>query len=158
MTFRTFTSPDEFFDLLTGLYRMQPPANMNQIEIREWREKRFRPTQKRILTILTMWLEDFRLLQEEPHIAQRLTDFLVQIGDPPSLALTAQLILRSLERLVRVSSRLTYTLTVDNPPRLLQLLPQVFCPLSLLANVGRRNLTRTNFLEWIPLISRNNCV
>ena len=103
MTFRTFATPDQVFNLLTEFFGMEPPANANQAETREWREKRFRPCQKRVLTVLTTWLEDHRLLQEEPHIAQHLTDFLVKIVDPSPLALTAQLMLRSLERLVRLS-------------------------------------------------------
>jgi len=100
MTFRTFATPDEVFDLLTGLYRMEPPADVTPVEFREWREKRLRPTQKRVLTVLLMWLEGYRLLELEPHIAQRLTDFLVQIVEPDAQALTAKLILQSLERLV----------------------------------------------------------
>jgi hypothetical protein len=119
MTFRTFSTPDKVFELLTDLYRMDSPAGVNQMEFREWREKRFHPTRKRVLTVLTMWLEDHGLLQEEPHIAQRLTDFLTQIVEPSPLALTAKLMLQSLERLVRFISftlrvlRLALTILID---------------------------------------------
>ena len=100
-TFRTFTTADVVFDKLTSLYRMEPPQSLNQAEIREWKEKRLSVVQKRVLTVLTMWLEDHGLLDQEPHIAQRLTDFLVLIVEPAPLALTAKLMLKSLERLVR---------------------------------------------------------
>jgi son of sevenless-like protein len=100
-TFRTFTTADVVFDMLTSLYRMELPSGLGQAEIREWRERRLDAIQKRVLTVLTMWLEDQGLLDQEPHIAQRLTDFLALIVDPAPLALTAKLMLKSLERLVR---------------------------------------------------------
>lgn len=105
MTFRTFTSPDQFFDLLVERYRMDHPPDLTGSEFEEWKDKKLLPTQKRVLTILTMWLEDHDLLEEEPYIAQRLTDFLTLIISPPPLALTAKLMLQSLERLVRLFTK-----------------------------------------------------
>jgi len=113
MTFRTFTSPDKVFDLLTDLYRMEPPSGLNQADFREWKEKRLTVVQNRVLTVLTMWLEDHGLLHEEPHIAQRLTDFLVLIVDPAPLSLAAKLILQSIERLVRLLSSIFPQLSSD---------------------------------------------
>jgi son of sevenless-like protein len=81
---------------------MHDPAGLTSSQIKDWTEKKLRPTQKRVLTVLTTWLEDYALLTEEPHIARRLTDFLSMIVEPPALALTARLILQSLERLVRI--------------------------------------------------------
>lgn len=101
MTFRTFAAPELVFDLLVERYQMDHPENLSSQEFEEWKEKKLRPAQKRALTLLTMWLEDHYLLDEEPHMARNLTEFLSFITTPAPLALTAKLILQSLERLVR---------------------------------------------------------
>jgi son of sevenless-like protein len=81
---------------------MDHPASLSTEEFEEWKEKKLRPTQKRVLTILTMWLEDHKLLDEEPHIGQQLTEFLSLIVTPEPLAITARLIQEDLERLVGI--------------------------------------------------------
>ncbi|KAJ7269310.1 ras guanine nucleotide exchange factor domain-containing protein [Mycena haematopus] len=98
-TFRTFTTANQLFDLLVARYQMERPEHLTDVQAEEWREKMQLPTQRRTLTLFTMWLQDHRLLEEEPHIAQRLTDFLNKIMQPQSLALTAKLIIRSIEDL-----------------------------------------------------------
>ncbi|KAJ6623083.1 ras guanine nucleotide exchange factor domain-containing protein [Mycena sp. CBHHK59/15] len=98
-TFRTFTTANQLFDMLVARYRMEVPEHLTDEQAAEWREKMQLPTQRRTLTVFTIWLQDHRLLEEEPHIAQRLTDFLSQIVQPQPLALTAKLIIRSIEDL-----------------------------------------------------------
>ncbi|KAJ7610925.1 ras guanine nucleotide exchange factor domain-containing protein [Roridomyces roridus] len=98
-TFRTFTTANQLFDMLVARYRMERPENLTEDQAQEWRERMQIPTQSRTLNLFTMWLQDHRMLEEEPHIANRLTDFLTQITQPQSLALTAKLILRSIEDL-----------------------------------------------------------
>ncbi|KAK7063870.1 ras guanine nucleotide exchange factor domain-containing protein [Favolaschia claudopus] len=98
-TFRTFTTASQLFDLLVARYNMERPEHLTDEQADEWRDKMQLPTQRRTLTLFTMWLQDHRLLEEEPHIAQRLTDFLQSIMQPQSLALTAKLIVRSIEDL-----------------------------------------------------------
>lgn len=100
MTFRTFISPDQLFDMLVEKYRMDHPSGINEEEFVEWKEKCRLPTQRRVLTLFTIWLEDHRLLEEEPHIAQRLTDFLSLITPPAPLSPAAKLIMQSIKRLV----------------------------------------------------------
>ncbi|CAK5280368.1 unnamed protein product [Mycena citricolor] len=98
-TFRTFTTANQFFDLLVARFHMDQPDHLAEEEADEWIKKMQLPTQGRILTLFTTWLKDQRLLEEEPWIAQRLTDFLKQITQPP-LASTAQLIIKTIEDLV----------------------------------------------------------
>lgn len=86
--------------MLVDIYRMDHPDDLTDSEFQEWKEKCLLPKQRLVLTIFTIWLEDHRLLEEEPHIAQRLTDFLNLITTPAPLALTAKLIIQSVERLV----------------------------------------------------------
>ncbi|KAJ7687418.1 ras guanine nucleotide exchange factor domain-containing protein [Mycena rosella] len=95
-TFRTFTTANQLFDVLVARYHMDRPEHLTDEQAEEWRERMQLPTQRRTLTLFTMWLQDHRLLEEEPHIAQRLTDFLKHIVQPQPLALTAKLIINSI--------------------------------------------------------------
>ncbi|KAJ7109784.1 ras guanine nucleotide exchange factor domain-containing protein [Mycena epipterygia] len=115
MTFRTFTTANQLFDVLVARYHMERPEHLTDAQAEEWREKMQLPTQRRTLTLFTMWLQDHRLLEEEPHIAQRLTDFLTQIVQPQPLALTAKLIIRSIEDLTFANPTAGASPTV--PPR-----------------------------------------
>lgn len=100
MTFRTFMKADVLFDMLVDRYRMDHPENLSNNEFENWRKHNI-ASQRRVLMIFTMWLESHRLLEEEPHIAQRLTDFLKLITTAP-LATEAKRLLDAIERLVRV--------------------------------------------------------
>ncbi|KAL1762527.1 ras guanine nucleotide exchange factor domain-containing protein [Schizophyllum commune] len=99
-TFRTFTTADDLFRMLAARYYMEPPVEYatHAAAIHDWTQKLLLPTQGRVLTVLTIWLEDHRLLEEEPHIAGRLTDLLSTITTQPHVW-TARLMLQSLERL-----------------------------------------------------------
>jgi len=91
----------EVFDLLVAQYEMEAPPNLSVEEFDHWRREKLRPTQKRVLTVLTMWLEEYDLLNQDPEVAPKLQDFLSLIVSPATLALTTKHILKSLERLVR---------------------------------------------------------
>jgi son of sevenless-like protein len=98
LTFRTFTSADEVFSLLAARFETAPPENLTAAELDDWRDRKQRPVQNQVLTCFTTWLEDHVMLNEEPHIVQRMQEFLSLISQPPSLAFTAKLIMQSLER------------------------------------------------------------
>ncbi|KAJ8701987.1 hypothetical protein PTI98_000737 [Pleurotus ostreatus] len=100
MTFRTFTTADTLFEMLVDRFRMNPPDDLTaDSQFSEWKEKKLQPTRNRVLTVFTVWLEDHRLLEEEPHIAQRLTDFLRLITPPSPLAGVANLIIEKIQSL-----------------------------------------------------------
>ncbi|KAE9400617.1 ras GEF [Gymnopus androsaceus JB14] len=107
MTFRTFMAPDELFDMLVGIYRMCYPKNLTESEFVEWRERCLHPTQFMVLIVFTMWLEEHRLLEEEPHISLRLIEFLELIKPPSPLTVTAQSIIQSITRLTFATSTTT---------------------------------------------------
>ncbi|KAL5533752.1 hypothetical protein ACEPAG_212 [Sanghuangporus baumii] len=106
-TFSTFTSASELFQLLIERFEMEYPASLTREEANEWREKKLRPVQKRVLTILTMWVENHGMLQDDPHVVPRLKEFLSMIKAPPSLALSAKLILQSIDKLTTQSVQAT---------------------------------------------------
>ena len=76
------------------------PPNLSEEQFEQWKKEKLRPTQKRVLIVLTMWLEEYDLLNQDAEVAPKLQDFLGLVISPPTLALTAKLMLKSLERLV----------------------------------------------------------
>jgi son of sevenless-like protein len=100
VTFRTFATATEVFGLLAAQYESDSPPNLSEEEFEQWKHEKLRPTQKRVLTVLTMWLEEYDLLNQDSEVAPKLQDFLRLIVTPPALALTAKHMLKSLERLV----------------------------------------------------------
>ncbi|KAG6810911.1 hypothetical protein H0H92_009841 [Tricholoma furcatifolium] len=96
-TFRTFTTADKLFDLLVETYEMDPPKDLTPAESDGWK-KHLVTTQTRVLEVFTLWLTDHRLLQDDAHIARRLTEFLRGIQSPP-LASAARLLGRQIDRL-----------------------------------------------------------
>jgi son of sevenless len=109
VTFRTFATATEVFDLLVAQYEMCVPPNLSEEEFKRWKRDKQRPTQKRVLTVLTMWLEEYDLLNQDPEVPPKLQDFLGLIVHPPALELTAKHILKSLERLVGFNCILFFT-------------------------------------------------
>ncbi|KAJ2918365.1 hypothetical protein MD484_g2048, partial [Candolleomyces efflorescens] len=98
MTFRTFTTSEELFDLLLDRFSMTRPDNLNQVEVEDWKRRCLVPTQRHVLDVFNLWLEDHRLLEEDPHIAQRLPDFIRQVATP-RLPVEGQALLQNIERL-----------------------------------------------------------
>jgi son of sevenless-like protein len=109
VTFRTFATATEVFDLLISQYELDVSPNLSEEEFEQWKREKLRPTQKRVLTVLTMWLEEYDLLNQDPEVAPKLQDFLALVISPPTLALTAKHMLRSLERLVSFGRIITFT-------------------------------------------------
>jgi son of sevenless-like protein len=100
LTFRTFATADEVFLVLTGHYELSPPDGISIQKIDDWRERKLRPTQDRVLACLTTWLQDYKMLDKEPHIASRLQQFLSSIQEPPKATNVARSILETLSMLV----------------------------------------------------------
>jgi hypothetical protein len=146
------------FDLLVGRFKAAPPVYLSQEEIEEWREKKQKSTQQRVLTVFTMWLEDHNLIKDDPHIVYRLQGFLQSITDPHPLAIPAKLILEAIERLVGTMVTLASHLFLTSSPRvmsllLLRLLSRLRRPLS---DGGSPGSLSTSLRRWIPKRSPDN--
>jgi son of sevenless-like protein len=103
MTFRTFTTPNTVFDMLLEQYYSPPPKDLPETATVVWIARVRLPLRLRILEIFSAWLEEHRLLEEEPYIAGRLIEFLNSIDDS-SLAGNAESLLQTIQRLVIISS------------------------------------------------------
>jgi son of sevenless-like protein len=96
MTFRTFMSADLFFNMLVERFHFKPHELLTDSEYLDWKANLLIPVQSLVLEILSRWLEDYQLLEEEPHIAQRLRDFLTQIS---SYNTSAAAIIHTIDRM-----------------------------------------------------------
>ena len=102
LSLSTFMTATEVFGLLAAQYKLDIPPNLSEEEFEQWKREKLRPTQKCVLTVLTMWLKEYDLLNQDPDVASKLQDFLCLIVTPPALALTVKHMLKSLEHLIRL--------------------------------------------------------
>jgi son of sevenless-like protein len=155
MTFRTFTTPNAVFDMLLEQYYTPPPRDLPETATAVWIARVRLPLRLRILEILSTWLEEHRLLQEEPYVAGRLIEFLNSIDDP-SLAGNAESLLQTIQRLVIISS-----VTRDHTSNSLLILRLLLHPASwrqpyLPRKQGSPRHTKTSYQRWIHWISWNS--
>ncbi|KAJ8084746.1 hypothetical protein PM082_003523 [Marasmius tenuissimus] len=98
-TFRTFMSASDLFKMLVDHFSTERPQDLNEEESAEWSSKYRNTIQRTILNVFLMWLEEHRLLEEEPHIATPLTQFLKTIKQPHPLASQSESIVEAIKRL-----------------------------------------------------------
>jgi son of sevenless len=103
MTFRTFVSPDILFEMLVERYQQDHPSPLSTDEFEHWKSIRLRPMQHRILKLFSSWLWHHGLLEIEPWISGKLTEFLKLVVTPDSHARVANQILKDIEKLVSVT-------------------------------------------------------
>ena len=100
MTFRTFMTADHLFDMLVERFHLKPNESLTESEYLNWKANLRIPVQRIVLDILKRWLENYQLLEEEPHIAQRLKEFLDLIVSPPHNKIAA-IIIQTIDHMVR---------------------------------------------------------
>ncbi|KAG6901869.1 hypothetical protein C0995_007095 [Termitomyces sp. Mi166 len=94
MTFRTFMTSDELFEALVEAYRMEDqPKDLATAEIDDWKQH--------------LIATQMRVLEDDAHIARKLTGFLELIKVPP-LALTSRLLEKQIQDL---------TFSINSPTR-----------------------------------------
>ncbi|KAI0348122.1 ras GEF [Trametopsis cervina] len=98
-TFRTLGSASEIFDLLLERYYLDAPPSLTVSELDEWRTRCLSPSQARVLSIFTIWLEEHRMIEDDPPIARRLQDFLGEIIASGGNESQAKQVMKTLERL-----------------------------------------------------------
>ncbi|KDR82605.1 hypothetical protein GALMADRAFT_238008 [Galerina marginata CBS 339.88] len=77
MTYKSFATLDELFDLLVARFRIQPPENLTQSEKEEWSKLKQHVIQMRVInTMKSMVLDDGVLEKEDMYILDRMKDFI----------------------------------------------------------------------------------
>lgn len=93
MTFKSFMTLDELFDLLVARFWIQPPDDLNKAELEEWTKLKQHVIRVRVLnTFKSMVTDDDLLEKEDSYILARLKEFSNQ-SDVATFAAAKQLAL-----------------------------------------------------------------
>ncbi|KNZ81298.1 Cell division control protein 25 [Termitomyces sp. J132] len=76
MTFKSFATVNELFDLLVARFRLEPPADLEPEELEDWGKQKKHLIQIRVInTFVTMLKDDDILEKEDFHILERMKAF-----------------------------------------------------------------------------------
>lgn len=100
MTYKSFTDAATVFSLLTERYSLEHPPNLSENQFMEWKEKKLRQSQARVLNMLQEWVESYRFVKDEPHMVMKLVNFLTLVQSPPKHVAMAKQLLQTVERQV----------------------------------------------------------
>jgi son of sevenless len=78
LTYRSFTSAAELFELLVRRFNLQPPSGLTRDEYSIWEEHKQKPARFRVLNIMKSWLEQYWMEPEDNDsqaLLERLLDF-----------------------------------------------------------------------------------
>ncbi|PYH85976.1 cell division control protein Cdc25 [Aspergillus uvarum CBS 121591] len=70
LTYRSFTTAKELFELITQRFNIQPPFGLNPDEMQMWVDRKQKPIRFRVVNILKSWFENFWM---EPNDAAHTT-------------------------------------------------------------------------------------
>ncbi|KAG0700439.1 ras guanine nucleotide exchange factor domain-containing protein [Suillus ampliporus] len=115
MTYKSFTTLDDFFDHLVRRFRIQTPEGLNPTESEEWRKLKQHIIQMRVLNTLKAMVSDEDFLEKEDmYILNRMKEFLQ--NEDVSKILAAKQLLSLVERARGGDVKKGLTPTLGSPP------------------------------------------
>ena len=125
LTYRSFTSASELFEMLVRRFSVQPPYGLAKEDYSTWEDRKQKPIRFRVVNILKNWLENFwmeavddgsmRLL---PRIYAFAKDSITTTKTPGSGPLMA-IVEQRLKKQDTTAKRLVLTLNTSAPPPIL---------------------------------------
>ncbi|KAG9019883.1 hypothetical protein FRB90_000013 [Tulasnella sp. 427] len=114
ITFKSFTTVDELFDLLVARFNIPEPAGLKPDELKQWVEKKQTPIRFRVINILKMLMEGSVLEKEDMHILGRIREFATEAA---KVAAPAQQLIALVNRAENGEfGRVTKVTTMTQPP------------------------------------------
>ena len=75
MTYTSFASSDEVFDLLLQRFHLYPPEIIDEDELTLWKEKKQMVVQLRVINVMKSWLEHHFDETKDDHVLERVKEF-----------------------------------------------------------------------------------
>ncbi|KAF8133461.1 ras guanine nucleotide exchange factor domain-containing protein, partial [Boletus edulis] len=115
MTYKSFTTLDELFELLVRRFCIQPPNNLTPTESEEWKKLKQHIIQMRVLNAFkAMVADDDFLEKEDMYILDRMKEFLLQ-DTVSKIAISKQLVIL-IDRARAGEFKKTFTPNLVSPP------------------------------------------
>jgi son of sevenless-like protein len=74
LTYRSFTSARELFEMLVKRFQIQPLESMAQTDYDTWRDRKQKPIRFRVVNILKSWFDNFWMEDQSESTKQRIRD------------------------------------------------------------------------------------
>ncbi|KAJ1655164.1 hypothetical protein IWQ61_005037 [Dispira simplex] len=115
LTYRSFTTTNEFLELLIKRFTIQPPPGLRPDELNIWNERKLKPVRVRVYNIIKMWLESHYVEDTDMDGLRMLREFActVMTDTMPS---AAEQVVKSIDRR-RQSSDGVFKKLVRNLPK-----------------------------------------
>ncbi|CAG8444390.1 17445_t:CDS:10 [Acaulospora morrowiae] len=136
LTYRSFCTTDEFFDMLVKRFMIQPPEGLIREEIEVWVEKKQTPIRLRVFNIMKSWLENYYIEREDAHCLERMREFVNTVMHE-HMAFAATSLIRVIDKRQQQ----------DKSPTKVMVVNAVQPPPSILP----KNMKKIKFLELDPL-------
>ncbi|KAG6868223.1 hypothetical protein C0993_005999 [Termitomyces sp. T159_Od127] len=115
MTFKSFTTVNELFNLLVARFRLEPPAELKPEELKDWEKQKKHLIQIRVInTFVTMLKDDDILEKEDFHILERMKAFVS--SDEVSQFGAAKQVLVYIDRAIRNDNNALKAMPQSTPP------------------------------------------
>ncbi|KAF8644523.1 hypothetical protein AX16_008399 [Volvariella volvacea WC 439] len=115
MTYKSFTTLNELFDLLVARFKIQPPDGLAPTELEHWRKMKQHVIQMRVLnTLKSMVVDEDFLEKEDIYILDRMKDFIMS-EEVAKFAAAKQLKIL-IDRLQQGQDAIPRTLVSQGPP------------------------------------------
>ncbi|CAG8579779.1 2402_t:CDS:2, partial [Funneliformis caledonium] len=75
LTYRSFCTTDDFFDMLVKRFMIQPPENLTPTELEIWQERKQTPIRLRVFNIMKSWLENYYIDDDDALCLERVKEF-----------------------------------------------------------------------------------
>ncbi|KAI3634264.1 hypothetical protein MIR68_007868 [Amoeboaphelidium protococcarum] len=122
LTFRSFATNVELFNLLTKRFVLEPPGELSSMQLEIWHDKVLTPIRLRVVSVIKTWLDSYYLKEQDEKLLplmRRFIDGLVKEVLPSG----STMLLRLIDRVAKLpddelvqSKRLTFIIGSHNAP------------------------------------------
>ncbi|CAK7269251.1 cell division cycle-related protein [Sporothrix epigloea] len=123
LTYRSFTTARELFELLVKRFGIQPPEGLTQVEFEQWRDRKQKLIRFRVVNIIKNWFDNFWMedatLEETKQLIRDVYAFArdtVKSTETPGSAPLMAVLDKRLSGKDTGARRLVQTLTQNTPP------------------------------------------
>lgn len=122
LTYRSFTTARELFEMLVKRFQIQPPEGMAQADFDTWRDRKQKPIRFRVVNILKSWLDNFWMEDQSDatmHLIRDIHTFAkdtVKTTETPGSGPLMVVLEQRLRGQEATAKRLVLTLNQSTPP------------------------------------------